>query len=152
MCDKVVVLNAGRLEQVGTPRDLYERPATPFVAGFVGRTNRLSAVAERGALAIHGQHLCPHHVAPGAVTLLIRPHRVRLLPGVQTPDPAWTTVQGYVVRTTYAGDLLHTEVAVGPQTVTVERPTAADDEPLAPGAPVTLVWRPDDMLVFGAAA
>ena len=149
MCDKVVVLNAGRLEQVGSPRDLYERPATPFVAGFVGRTNRLSALAERGALALDGLHLCPHDSAPGPVTLLIRPHRVRLAPGSQAADPAWTTVPGRVIRTIYAGDLLQTVVAVGPQSLMVERPTAADDRPLPPGAAVTLSWRRCDMLVFG---
>ena len=45
MCDKVAVMNQGRLEQLGTPEDLYERPATPFVAGFVGRSSRLSGDA-----------------------------------------------------------------------------------------------------------
>ena len=156
MCDKVVVLNGGRLEQVGSPRDLYERPATPFVAGFVGRTSRLSAVAERGALLLDGSHLCPHDTAPGPVTLLIRPHRMRLQTGAYEPGAGWAmqdwvTVQGQVVRTTYAGNLLHTEVAVGPQTVMVEHPTTGDGGPLAPGAPVTLGWRAGDMLVFGGA-
>ena len=45
MCDKVAVMNAGRLEQLGTPLDLYERPANPFVASFVGRINRVPGVA-----------------------------------------------------------------------------------------------------------
>ena len=46
MCDKVAVLDRGRLEQMGTPQDLYERPATPFVASFVGRSNWLKGEAK----------------------------------------------------------------------------------------------------------
>jgi iron(III) transport system ATP-binding protein len=45
MADRVVVMNRGELEQVGTPRDIYEQPASPFVADFVGRINVLDAVA-----------------------------------------------------------------------------------------------------------
>src|SRR5258706_3914400 len=48
MSDRLAVFNRGRIEQVGTPAEVYERPATPFVAGFVGTSNLLSgAVAER---------------------------------------------------------------------------------------------------------
>ena len=48
MADRIVVMNAGRIEQVGTPREIYEAPATPFVADFVGKINVLPAVAEGG--------------------------------------------------------------------------------------------------------
>ena len=41
MCDRIVVMKGGLIEQVGTPHEIYERPATPFVASFVGRTNRV---------------------------------------------------------------------------------------------------------------
>ncbi|MCC6867772.1 MAG: putative 2-aminoethylphosphonate ABC transporter ATP-binding protein [Burkholderiales bacterium] len=48
MADRIVVMNAGRIEQVGTPREVYGAPATPFVADFVGKINVLSAVSEGG--------------------------------------------------------------------------------------------------------
>ena len=48
MADRIVVMHAGRIEQVGTPRDIYGVPATPFVADFVGKINVLPAVAEGG--------------------------------------------------------------------------------------------------------
>ena len=48
MADRIVVMNAGRIEQVGTPREIYGVPATPFVADFVGKINVLPAVAEGG--------------------------------------------------------------------------------------------------------
>ena len=150
MCDKVAVLNAGRLEQLGTPRDLYERPATPFVAGFVGRTNRLAARSAGGALVLEGTPLRPHPGGTGPVTLLIRPHRIRL---TQTPTPRTADtilVEGTVLRTTYAGDLLQTEIAIGAQVIAIEQPTAGDDHALPPGTQVTLSWRDEDMLVFPA--
>ena len=48
MADRIVVMNDGRIEQVGTPREIYGIPATPFVADFVGKINVLPAVAEGG--------------------------------------------------------------------------------------------------------
>ena len=48
MADRVVVMNKGALEQVGTPREIYEQPASPFVADFVGRVNVLNAVSLGG--------------------------------------------------------------------------------------------------------
>ena len=49
MSDRIAVFNDGRIEQVGTPAEIYERPATPFVAGFVGTSNLLTPAAPRGA-------------------------------------------------------------------------------------------------------
>ena len=47
MADRIVVMNAGRIEQVGTPREVYETPATPFVADFVGKINVLPGTCRR---------------------------------------------------------------------------------------------------------
>ena len=79
MADRVVVMNHGVIEQIGTPNDIYERPATPFVADFVGKVNVLPAVAlgqgrfRTGRLELHcsGEH---GDYAPGqAVSLYLRP-------------------------------------------------------------------------------
>ena len=61
MSDRIAVFNDGRIEQVGTPAEVYERPATPFVAGFVGTSNLLDATVE-GA-AVHGGTLGSDGVA-----------------------------------------------------------------------------------------
>ena len=61
IADRVVVMNHGVVEQVGTPRDIYQRPATPFVAEFIGKANKLQAIAAGdGGITLAGQKLfCP---------------------------------------------------------------------------------------------
>ena len=79
MADRVVVMNKGALEQVGTPREIYEQPATPFVADFVGRVNVLSAVSlgagryQAGRLALSAVNGATPHAAGTRVRLYLRP-------------------------------------------------------------------------------
>ena len=90
MADRIVVLQNGRIEQVGSPLELYERPANMFVAGFIGspRMNLLTgAVAERH----------------GAVTLGVRPEHIRVRHGhvgIEATDEAW---EGTVVQAEHLG-------------------------------------------------
>ncbi len=81
IADRVAVMNAGRLEQIGTPQDLYGRPTTPFVARFLGMENIVQGTAvtpDRVQTAIGG--LAVEGVSPGEpVTLLLRPEAARLL-------------------------------------------------------------------------
>jgi putative spermidine/putrescine transport system ATP-binding protein len=87
LSDRIAVFNGGRIEQVGTPAEVYERPATPFVAGFVGTSNLLTD-------------------ATG--TYSVRPEKIRLLgPGDEpagSPDEALRTVSGTVAEVVYLGD------------------------------------------------
>jgi putative spermidine/putrescine transport system ATP-binding protein len=82
MADRIVVMCAGRIEQVGTPREIYEMPATPFVADFVGKINVLPAVAEGGGqFRVGDLSLAVAHsdIATGkAVKLYLRPEEVGL--------------------------------------------------------------------------
>ncbi len=79
MADKIVVLNAGRIEQVGTPMDLYHRPLTEFVAGFIGAPamNFLAMADHAGRVATGGVTLAAKAVA-GAVKVGIRPEHLGL--------------------------------------------------------------------------
>src|SRR5450432_31094 len=82
MADRIVVMNAGRIEQVGTPREIYEMPATAFVADFVGKINVLPAVAEGGGKFRVGDislAVARQDIATGkAVKLYLRPEEVGL--------------------------------------------------------------------------
>lgn len=79
MADRVAVLNAGRLEQCAPPAELYERPATPFVAEFVGTMNRLPGrLADAGTVEVAGSRLPVDGPVPSApdVEVLVRPENV----------------------------------------------------------------------------
>jgi spermidine/putrescine ABC transporter ATP-binding subunit len=108
LSDRVAVMNAGRIEQLGRPRDVYERPATRFVADFVGASSVVEGLAVDGAtLALDtGLRLAvrlPRAMAPGhRVQLLIRPERI------EVPGGGPESVTAKVVGAVYLGD--HTEL------------------------------------------
>ena len=91
LADRVGVMRDGRLEQCAAPQELYDRPATQFVAEFVGRMNRLDAVAEPGSMVRVGTQLLPADgVLPaggGPIQILVRPEAV-----VVRPDDSGDTV------------------------------------------------------------
>jgi putative spermidine/putrescine transport system ATP-binding protein len=99
MADRVGVMRAGQLEQCAAPAELYDRPATPFVAEFVGTMNRINAVAESASeVRVGTQVLAADGRLPSrgtAVSILVRPEAV-----VVTPDDAGDTV---VVVATFRG-------------------------------------------------
>jgi sulfate/thiosulfate transport system ATP-binding protein len=85
LSDTIVVMNQGRVEQIGTPSEIYDRPATPFVAAFVGGANVLRGRVTNGRAAVGPQGAASAHVpAPAgadegaAVHAFVRPHEVRL--------------------------------------------------------------------------
>lgn len=87
MADRIVVMNAGRPEQVGTPQEIYQHPATPFVAGFIGKANMLEGRARAGRVEIGGAEGFALDLAPPArfldgspVTVACRPEWMRLAP------------------------------------------------------------------------
>jgi putative spermidine/putrescine transport system ATP-binding protein len=81
MADRLVVMNEGSVQQVGTQRDLYERPATRFVAGFVGRTTFLAGTVENGRFRTDGGlSLAIAGGAPGKASLSLRPERLEIGP------------------------------------------------------------------------
>jgi len=74
MCDRIAVMNDGRIEQVGTPEALYERPANEFVAEFVGTSNRITAEVDGGELPLGGATVPLGGAVPdGEVTVVARP-------------------------------------------------------------------------------
>ncbi|MFJ9410803.1 ABC transporter ATP-binding protein [Streptomyces sp. NPDC101393] len=88
MADRVAVMHGGRLEQCATPSELYERPATPFVAEFVGTMNRLpGTVRDGGTVELFGRRLPVHGTAPATgteVDVLLRPEGLAVRTGAGT--------------------------------------------------------------------
>ena len=97
VADRIVVMNQGTVEQVGTPMQIYREPATPFVADFVGRINVLEGVAEAGERVRIGPTLfdCPHGRPRGTpVKIYLRPEDVLARTGPPTSPAAAATVAG----------------------------------------------------------
>lgn len=78
MSDRIAVMSGGRVQQIATPRDLYDSPANRFVAGFIGESNFLAAEGQGGAINLLGQTLALADAPRGPVTLMIRPEHVAI--------------------------------------------------------------------------
>ncbi|MDT8909319.1 ABC transporter ATP-binding protein [Amycolatopsis sp. PS_44_ISF1] len=129
MSDRIAVFNAGRIEQVGTPVEVYERPASAFVAGFVGTSNLLSG---RGAEAVIGH--------PGVYS--IRPEKITIDGNLAVPaESGETSATGMVTDVVYAGSTVRYAVALdaGGQLSVVRQNTSVPAE-FTDGR-VRLSWR-----------
>jgi putative spermidine/putrescine transport system ATP-binding protein len=140
MADRLVVMEAGRVHQVGTAEDLYERPANTFVAGFVGRCNIVSGTLEGpGRFRAEGGAVLPC-AADGGVArpvLALRPERIRVVPGEGPGLPAT------VVLATYLGAQTEYALDIGGTTMLAAGPTPVEGDPLrrvAAGDRVTIDW------------
>jgi putative spermidine/putrescine transport system ATP-binding protein len=90
MSDRLAVFNRGRIEQVGTPTEVYELPATQFVAGFVGASNLLQGDAARQIVGQEG-------------TFTVRPEKIRVLGVDDTPAPDESSSLGVISKVIYLG-------------------------------------------------
>jgi sulfate transport system ATP-binding protein len=79
LADRVVVMNRGRIEQVGSTAEVYEQPATPFVFDFLGSVNRFRGEVQGGKLKINGLSLGTNSPLAGAVDVYVRPHDLRVV-------------------------------------------------------------------------
>jgi len=92
VADRIVLMDHGRVEQVGTPQEVYERPATPFVYGFLGAANRFVGRAHGGVLHM-GEHQLPgagHDAGTGDVLAYARPHELQIVADESAPGLAAT--------------------------------------------------------------
>jgi putative spermidine/putrescine transport system ATP-binding protein len=132
VADRVGVLRDGRLEQVASPDDLYERPATAFVAEFVGTMNRLPAALSDGGVQLLGTRRPVSGAVPpsGAVVALVRPESLLV-----AADPAGT---GRIVTRTFSGASTRVLVALPDGVeVRVDVASAVSGE-LTPGTAVSV--------------
>jgi spermidine/putrescine transport system ATP-binding protein len=146
MADAIAVMNRGRIEQLGKPQELYERPATAFVAGFLGISNLLAGAVEGSdAVRLESGELIRAEVGgrTGAVSAGVRPEKITLGPG-----GGENTLSGRVVETAYLG--VATQVVVTTPAGTVQvfaQNIGAGAHEATRGASVTLSWSPEATFV-----
>jgi sulfate/thiosulfate transport system ATP-binding protein len=116
VADEVVVMNKGRIEQIGTPADIYDRPATPFVYRFLGNVNALPCLIKDGRAVIEGVELVcsANGGGNGQGTAFIRPHDIEIRPADADG------LSAHVRHLTVLGPVVRAELAVGGTTLEAE--------------------------------
>lgn len=122
LSDRIVVMSAGKMEQVGTPFEIYNFPKTQFVASFVGTLNQLSCTvvdAARGLLAYDSQHLTTAStidMPPGSkVRVMLRPEELHF-----GREEGANQLTGQVKTVTFLGSIVRVEVSLGDATITLD--------------------------------
>jgi spermidine/putrescine transport system ATP-binding protein len=131
MSNRIGVMSAGALLQVGSPHEIYNRPVNRFVADFIGETNFLSGQVEDGEVRIgSGDHLAVHLSGQtGAVTLAIRPEQIKIV-------AAGSGLTAKVVESTYLGTDTHYTLALSDDSRLIARVQSGAGTPLNINDPV----------------
>jgi len=145
IADRVGVMREGSLEQLAPPTEVYSRPATPFVAQFVGLSNRLPGEVRGGQVIVRGctLPLVDGDTPDGQVVALVRPEAVTL---ASHDAPESGPLVGTVIAVTFLGATSRITVDLGDATILAQLPTA-DATTLPAGSRVALTMRPDPVLV-----
>jgi len=142
--DRVAVLQEGRVVQIGTAEELFERPRTRFVAEFIGKTNLIDGVAVGPGTVAHGRlrlRVASADLTPGApVAVSIRPHQIELGSGAAPASDA-NVLPGTVVRASYLGDGVDYQVQIKESDV-VLRVAGPAPARVRVGEPVTITVAP----------
>jgi len=159
LSDRICLMNQARIEQLGTPADLYFKPATPFVATFLGESNLLSGtVAEAGPVAVvRGPGGCTLRGEPPAplavgqkLRVLVRPEHLRPLAPSET---ACNEVSGTVSNVIFIGGITCCFVQLSDGTIlTTRRLTEGREATAVIGAPIRLGWSAENTILFSPAA
>jgi putative spermidine/putrescine transport system ATP-binding protein len=139
MSDRIAVMNVGRLEQVGTPAEIYDRPRTRFVADFIGDINLIDGVIRDGRFTVAGGRNLPAPAGlPGPATLALRPERVQIGPAGKG------SLDGVVADASFLGDqVVYAITTDGNRRLIVKERSAGGDPLRSPGSRVGIDWMPD---------
>jgi spermidine/putrescine transport system ATP-binding protein len=162
MSDRIAVMRAGRIDQLGTPDELYERPRTEFVAGFLGVSNLLDGQVEAREGEIAGVRLSDGSIlrVPASATeglrdvrVGVRPEKLKVTAGASpSDDMATNCLVGRVLDASYVGVSTQYLVRTGDgHVLTVysqNLETSGSSEVLASGQPVCLTWKPQHTFVI----
>ena len=156
MSDRIAIYNGGRIEQLGSAQDLYERPASVFVADFIGDSNIFHGVIRRDGsrVVVEGDGWwspvppsAPACDDGDAAALVLRPEDVAVAAG-ELPEGEPNRRGGAITEAIYLGSEWKYLVDVPGGSVQVRVRRADATTPLAPGTRVVLSWSPDDGVVL----
>ena len=130
--DRVAVMFGGRIEQVGSPAEMYREPATPFVAEFIGTMNRLAGTVVDGGGVEHGGTRLTIEAARGRrtgerVLVLVRPESLELVPATGTAPTGENTLAGEVLTHTFLGPVTRLKMIASGGDLIADVPTSRVD-------------------------
>ncbi|SEM73118.1 putative spermidine/putrescine transport system ATP-binding protein [Loktanella fryxellensis] len=153
MSDRVVVMNGGRADQIGTPFEIYNTPATRFVAGFVGTLNTFQAVVTdpaTGTVTLGDTPIALHRPVDAAagttVTLAMRPETATLGIG----EPGDVVLRARISDVQFLGAIIRVTADLGGDSLTLDTFNRASTPPPDVGAPVTISMPPAGLVVLVA--
>jgi putative spermidine/putrescine transport system ATP-binding protein len=148
--DRIVVMSAGNIEQVGTPFEIYNRPATKFVATFVGTINTLNAEVVNEAeksVSVDGQTFSVPKLpdgARGAVALTLRPEAVSL----GRPNGQDIVLNGKVAEVSFLGSVIRLRIALGQNSLSLDTFNDRNTPPPALNQPVEVSLSSNDIFIL----
>ena len=159
MSDRIAVMNGGRVEQVGSPREIYERPQSAFVADFIGSLNAFEVMVDElvGEYAVarvgEGERVVipvePGITAGESVRVAVRPERVRIAAAGEHVPEGGSRLEGTVGEVVYLG--MYTQFHIETRAGRVVSHRLADElvVPLEVGSSVILFWEPEQTSLLG---
>ena len=144
MSDRIGVMNAGRLEQVGAPAEIYDRPRTRFVAEFIGEINMIEGAISSGRfVAADGRGLPAPAAGDGPAALALRPEKLRIVAA------GAGVIDGVVSDASFLGDQVLYSVALGDgRRILVKEGNPGTGALRRNGAAVGLRWEPQDAAIL----
>jgi putative spermidine/putrescine transport system ATP-binding protein len=146
-------MHQGRADQIGAPAEIYNHPATRFVADFVGHLNTFDAqVVDGNRISFAGRHvpgldsrrLLDSRAAGGPVTVALRPEAMSL----RRRDERDVTISGRLLHTDFMGSVIRARLDVAGQTVSIDMFNQNGLSLPEPGAEAELFFSPDDLMVL----
>ena len=137
--DRIAVMNAGRIDQIGSPSDIYNRPRTRFVSDFIGEINLFEGEWRDGAFISNGKPLPAQGEKSGRATIAISPERMRLAEG--------GVLRGTIRTSTFvSGQMIYRVATADGQELIVKETDTGKPRPA--GEQVGVGWSPDDVVML----
>ncbi|MEH2479856.1 putative spermidine/putrescine transport system ATP-binding protein [Nitrobacteraceae bacterium AZCC 2146] len=149
MSDRIAVMNAGKVEQIGTPSDIYDRPSTRFVADFIGDTNlfRGEVIRDGGKCVLQVDRALSIELAEepgttGPLSIALRPEKIVLA------APTGHCLDGIVESVNFQGGSVLYRIEAAGRRLLAQQPNNGSHELFQAGAAVALRWTPSDIVIL----
>jgi putative spermidine/putrescine transport system ATP-binding protein len=137
--DRIAVMNAGRIDQIGSPAEIYNRPRTRFVSDFIGEINLFDGEWRDGAFVSEGKPLPAQGSGSGRATIAIRPERMRL--------SEHGSLHGTIKAATFvSGQMIYRVMIEGGRELIIKEADTGTPRPA--GSPVGVAWNPADVVLL----